>query len=360
MIVYGTRPERLKLQSVIEALKLPDGALRVVFTGQHRELADPYPASPFFEHLSAPDPEAPLNVKLAAMIAALDHALKRHTPQLVLVQGDTSSALAGALSAFHRGVEVAHLEAGLRTPSIRSPFPEEANRRLITTLSSWHYAPTEAAASNLRREGVQGDRVLVVGNTSVDRLRAQLERLGEEAPRRDDATIRVLMTLHRRELLPHLDALLQGMAALLERHPEVEVRWPRHPHPRIIEAAEARLGAHPGVVLTGALPHDECVSALCQSDLVWTDSGGLQEEAVTLGIPTVVLRGHTDRPEGLAEGRITLSGEGVEAMLSAMERSLLSAPKRFEPCELYGRGEAGRLVAEHLTLLLEASSRSAP
>ncbi len=361
-VVFGTRPEAIKLRSVIDALAKLDvtcDAVHVVCTSQHTDLLDDLArnSGQGFVYRALPSPMAhdqPLNILLAKMLTALDADFATHNPSLVIVQGDTSSALAGALAATHRQIPVAHIEAGLRTPSLHSPFPEEANRRLISTLAAHHFAPTEQARQNLLDEGVPPEAIQVTGNTSIDRLLAlpdtPLEEIFPEIA--SDSRKRVLMTLHRRENLSQLEAFLAGLAKVLEAYPNIHVIWPCHPNPTIQKLARTHLGDVSAVTLLPALPHAHCVALLKHSAMVWTDSGGLQEEAITFGVPTLVLREYTDRPEGMTHNRARLSGASPEEMLRAIEQMLTRPPESPGACEIYGRGDAGAQIAKALAFFM--------
>lgn len=360
-MVFGTRPEWLKLEPLIQALHAspahPGWQLEVIFTGQHPDLlqhtlaTSPLPIAHRLEGIMIP--EQPLNALVARIMLGLDPIFAAASPRsLVLVQGDTSSALAGAFAAFQRGLEVAHVEAGLRTSSLHSPFPEEANRRLITQLSQWHYAPTEHTRENLLRVGVPEAQILVTGNTSIDRLRA-LDALEEISVTQEERPT-LFMSLHRRENLERLEPLLEGMAALLAEHADWRVFWPLHPNTRIVRAARKWLRHLPNMTLLEPLSHAECVARVRRADLVITDSGGIQEEAITLGTPLLVWRDQTDRPEGMSQGRAVLSGGEVSQMLDSARQMMREIPERFQECSIYGDGHAGARIAAHVRALMEA------
>lgn len=299
-----------------------------------------------------------LNLLLARMIAGIDQHLDALSPSLCVVQGDTSSALAGALASFHRQIPVAHIEAGLRTPSLLEPFPEEANRRLISRLATLHFAPTQDAADNLRREGI-GEQVFVTGNPGVDALLApdvsSLQRDSSlDAALRSDRPI-VLLTLHRRENLDNLHAILLQLLELSARFPHLLFVWPRHPNPTILEATDVVLSSHPDhFLLTPPLPHAHFLELLARSSLVLTDSGGLQEEAITLGKPLAILRKHSDRPEGLARPGVLLlephAHEPIFTPLHPLLENLEDTTKTLshDPSSIYGDGRAGERIASLL------------
>lgn len=361
LFVFGTRPEYIKLHGVFTALahtSMNPAHIHLLCTSQHPDLLDATAllAHDFPVHV-LPSPMAhqqPLNVLLSKMLAALDPFMAALTPELTIVQGDTTSTLAGALAAFQRGCPVAHIEAGLRTPDLRSPFPEEANRRLISTLATHHYAPTQAARHNLRAQGIQDDIIHVTGNTSIDRLYTLTSMLEHEGatsqklvPRAESGEL-VFMTLHRRENIARLPELLTGIAALIRARPELHVVWPRHPHPDIMRLSADLLGALPNVTLLPAVSHLECVALMSASKLVITDSGGLQEEATTLGVPVVVVRAHTDRPEAIAQGFARLAAGTIAHTCHVLAHALDEPFMVDGPCALYGDGRAGERIVSHV------------
>jgi UDP-N-acetylglucosamine 2-epimerase (non-hydrolysing) len=239
-----------------------------------------------------------------------------------MVQGDTTSAFVGALAAFYQRIPVAHLEAGLRTDDLFEPFPEEANRRLITPLASLHFAPTELAARRLRREGVPAQRVLVTGNTVIDALL----KVRSTLPQSPDSPMRrrvILLTMHRRESFGRpFENICQAILDLVERNPLVEVHFPVHASPFVREPVERLLSGHPRIILSEPLEYGELVRLMEASYLVMTDSGGLQEEAPALGKPVLVLRDKTERPEAIRAGTACLVGSRRQRILNTAERLL--------------------------------------
>lgn len=299
LAVAGTRPEAVKLAPVLSALRRDRAfSTRFLATGQHRRL---------FEGALAAfrlRPDADLRLMrpgqspaefLSLALAALDAELARRPADLVLVQGDTASAAAGALAAFHRRVPVAHVEAGLRSGDLAAPYPEELNRVAIDKVASIHLAPTQMAKRTLLKEGKPAAGVYVTGNTVVDAL----TRIAPKARR--TARRSAVLTLHRRESHgPILHGLLKAVIAASRRIPDVEWLCPVHPNPAVKEAY-ASLPKTPNFHLTAPLPYLDFVRALSQADFIVTDSGGIQEEAPTLGLRYVVLRKVTERPEGLGK-----------------------------------------------------------
>ncbi|TQM80786.1 UDP-N-acetylglucosamine 2-epimerase [Saccharothrix saharensis] len=322
VLLAGTRPEAVKIAPV--ALALGDHpVLRpvIVHSGQHNGMVEQALRSfGLHAHVEldvarATGGQAEL---LARLVAGFDRLLSRRDPAVVLVQGDTTTALAGALAAFWRGIPVAHLEAGLRTGDLAGPFPEEGTRQMIARIATLHLAPTDDAAAALIREGMADRRIVVTGNTVVDAVQrvaaadlpardpelARLERVLDERSHR-----LVLVTVHRRESWgAPLARVLHAVRSIADRHPDVRVLLPVHPNPRVRAAARNLLGGHDRIVVTEPLDYSDLVRALRRSALVLTDSGGIQEEAPTFGVPVLVLRDTTERVSAVDEGCAWLVG----------------------------------------------------
>jgi UDP-N-acetylglucosamine 2-epimerase (non-hydrolysing) len=350
LTVLGTRPDAIKLAPVVAAIRRhpSDLACVLVATGQHRELLDQV----LREFALAPDVDLGLmreDQQPAAVVGralpALDEVIDRVRPDLVLVQGDTATALAGALAAFYRRVAVGHVEAGLRTPSPALPFPEELHRRLIGRIAALHFAPTEGARGALEREGVDPRAIFVTGNTVIDALRSVVGDRGGAAPER-----LLLVTLHRRESWgAPLAAACRAVRRLLERRADLYAVIPVHPNPRVRATVESVLAGFPRVRVAPPPPYREFVSLLARAAVVLTDSGGIQEEAAALGVPVLVARDVTERVEGVRAGAAWVVGLDPEVIERALER-LLDDPASFAPDatarDLYGDGRAAdRVVA---------------
>jgi UDP-N-acetylglucosamine 2-epimerase (non-hydrolysing) len=321
LVVVGTRPEAVKLAPVVHALRRSSSLrCRVLATAQHRELLDRTLA--FFGIVADVDldlmrPGQGLADLTARALAALDPVLAAEAPDLVLAQGDTTTVLATALAAFYRRLPFAHVEAGLRTGDLAQPFPEEANRVLVARLARLHFAPTERAAANLHREGIDAAAVHVVGNTAVDAVLWTAARVDARAFAPADGRRLVLVTAHRRESLGEpLVELCRAIAALADRG-DVEVLFPVHPNPRVRATVHGVLAARRHVRLCDPLGYPEMVAAMQASTLILTDSGGVQEEAPSLGRPVLVLRNVTERPEGVAAGAARLVGTSRDAIVAA-------------------------------------------
>jgi UDP-N-acetylglucosamine 2-epimerase (non-hydrolysing) len=348
---------------VVRALSSTNGLIRsrVCVTAQHRGLLDQVLS--LFEIKADHDLQAMVHGQTSSLVASrvlsrLEPVLEEEHPDWVLVQGDTTTTLAAALAASYAGIKVAHIEAGLRSFDRNQPFPEETNRRLVTTLAELHFAPTLGAKANLLREGVPPDRVLVIGNTGIDALHWTVSRLScEPAPFRDpwgEVASRskvILATAHRQENLGRgFEEICRALHAIArEFKDEVCVVVPLHPRPAVRRTAHALLGGCANVRLIEPLDHLNLVRLLLRSHLVITDSGGLQEEAPSLGKPVLVLRNVTERPEGVEEGTAVLVGTRRERILAEATLLLRSGEaygRMAHRSEVYGDGRAaGRIVA---------------
>jgi UDP-N-acetylglucosamine 2-epimerase (non-hydrolysing) len=333
-IVLGTRPEAIKLAPVIRAFQQAgDLRTRVVLTGQHREMVSQ--VMDLFglraDHdLALMAPQQTLTHVTCAALQGLREDFQSHRPDLVLVQGDTTTAFSSALAAFYEQIPVGHVEAGLRTDNLFDPFPEEANRRLISQLALLHFAPTERSAANLRASGVVGE-IFTTGNTVIDALLLMAESAPSfEVPGLDWNQRRVLLaTVHRRENWgERLEQIGRGFLALLDRFPDTALLLPLHRNPTVREPLQALLGNHPRAFLTDPLDYNHLVAAMRGCTLLLTDSGGLQEEAPALGKPVLVLRRTTERPEAVEAGTARLVGTESEAIVAEGSR-LLSDPQAY-------------------------------
>jgi UDP-N-acetylglucosamine 2-epimerase (non-hydrolysing) len=307
-------------------------------------------------------PGQSLNDLVSAAIALLDECFTEKRPDMVVVQGDTTSAMCAGLVAFHRRIAVAHVEAGLRSGDRRQPFPEESNRKMIAAVSDLHFAPTENSAANLLREGVPAKDILVTGNTGIDALLAALGHTetmaAEHAEAGDSAYARsVLITLHRRETyLPAsggsnqqtpLWGILEGLAKVAHRWPDTEFVYPVHPNPSVRGPARILLSRIPNVRLLEPQPYLDFVRLMDRACLIVTDSGGVQEEAPSLGVPVLVVRNTTERPEGLACGSNVLVGTEADALAAALERGLAQPWTKPRPIPLrnpFGDGNASERI----------------
>lgn len=333
-IVLGTRPEAIKLAPVILAFRhCSSTETRVVLTGQHREMVAQVMILFGLEadrDLAIMTPRQTLTQVTCAVLQGLREEFQAQPPDLVLVQGDTTTAFAAGLAAFYEQVPVGHVEAGLRTGNLLDPFPEEANRRLLSQISQLHFAPTPRAADNLRHSGVVGT-IHTTGNTVIDALLL----VARQAPSCDVegldwARYRVLLaTVHRRENWGEpLQSIGAGFLRVLERHPDTALLLPLHRNPVVREPLKALLGSHPRAFLCEPLDYDRLVAAIRGCTLLLTDSGGLQEEAPALGKPVLVLRQTTERPEAVEAGTAKLVGTQSDRIATETEH-LLDEPEAY-------------------------------
>ena len=330
-VVVGTRPEAIKMAPVIAELQQHRPFLEplLVATTQHREMLtqalDVFGLVPDVD-LGLMQTGQNLGVFTARAMAALTECFLTHRPSFLLVQGDTSTVTAAALAAFYQGIPVGHVEAGLRSFDLSSPFPEEVNRRVATCTASVHFAPTNQSRDHLISEGIPEEDIVVTGNTVVDALR-MIPRL----PTFSTAALNavpwerrriVLVTVHRRESLgAPLDGLCDAFLQLADRHPDVQLVFPVHLNPRVRDVVHARLGGHPRITLLEPLAYPELLEVMRRSTLILSDSGGIQEEAPSLRKPILILRDCTERPEVIEAGFGELVG--TEASHVVARASLL-------------------------------------
>lgn len=329
LCALGTRPEAIKLAPIIRAVRADPGLrARVLLTAQHRELLDQTLASFGLAadvDLDLMRPDQSLAQFTSRALEAVDQVLALERPDIVLVQGDTTTVLAVALAAFYRGIAVGHVEAGLRSFDLANPFPEEANRRLTGQLASLHFAPTRRAEGNLMREGIPPERIHLTGNTVVDALHWMLERPdlpGTPAAWRQlssQGTCRVLVTLHRRESWgAALAAICRALRRAVDSCEQLHLLYPVHPQPRVRETVASLLAGHARIALVEPLDYAENVVAMRDATFVVTDSGGIQEEAPVLGKPVLVVREVTERPEAVEAGVAWLVGTGEDTVYAAV------------------------------------------
>jgi UDP-N-acetylglucosamine 2-epimerase (non-hydrolysing) len=366
-LIGGTRPEAVKLAPVALAIRAA-GLLEpvLVASGQHPTMVNQALAA--FELT----PDVTLQVDrdsgsqaelLTEMIRRLDELFAERQPAAVIVQGDTTTSLAGALAAFWRRIPVVHLEAGLRSGDLESPFPEEANRRLVAQVAALHLAPTPLAAMNLLDEGINTGDVLITGNTVVD---ATLAIAGRKLPFSDAAVAAaraaagdrrlVLVTAHRRESWgAPLDRILSAVRTLVQRYDDIDVVLPTHPNPAVRAQVEAVLGGVPRVTITDPLPYPDLSRLLSEAYLVLTDSGGIQEEAPSFGVPALVLRDVTERVESLHAGCARLVGADEDLIVKEAALLLDDRARRNAMTaggNPYGDGLAARRTAQATAALL--------
>lgn len=363
-VVFGTRPEAIKLFPLVHALRAHPGFdCRVVVTAQHREMLDQVLA------FAGIVPDIDLNLMTAGqsldgltarLLNALGPVFDAERPDRVIVQGDTATAMVAALAAYYRKVPVAHVEAGLRSHDIHHPWPEEVNRKIVASIADLHFAPTQTAADALLAENVPPSRVQVTGNTVIDALHLARARIAAD-PRHtaglEDVTRRfadkriLLVTTHRRENFGGgMESIARAIVRIAERD-DIAVIFPVHPNPQVRGVMAAMLGYHPRVALIDPLDYPQFVRLLDLCYLVLTDSGGVQEEAPGLGKPVLVLRETTERPEGVAAGTARLIGSDEDRIVAEVVR-LLDDPAAHAAMARahnpFGDGHASARIVETL------------
>ena len=359
LVIFGTRPEAIKLAPVIEALAGSRTLVaRVCVTGQHRQMLDQvleaFDVQPHHD-LNLMLPGQTLFQSTSRILAGLEGVLKAEQPSIVIVQGDTTTTFCGALAGFYLHVPVAHVEAGLRTGDMRQPFPEEMNRVLASHLVQLHFAATEAAAENLRREGVAPDSIHVTGNTGIDAVLYVRDGLaegklhGREWPELDPSKKLIVVTAHRRESFGEgFERICRALAEVADR-PDVQVIYPVHPNPNVQDPVQRLLAGHPHVRLIEPLSYVPFVDLMRRAYLLITDSGGIQEEGPSLGKPILVMREKTERPEAVLAGTVKLVGTDQrrivnEAGLLLDNRSAYDAMARVH--NPYGDGCASARISD--------------
>jgi len=369
-IVMGTRPEAIKLAPVAAELRRrPERwEVSVIATAQHRELLDTVLALFGIEperDLDIMRPNQDLFAVTERALAGLGRAFEELEPDLVLVQGDTSSVFAGALAAFYRQIPVGHVEAGLRTWQRYSPFPEEMNRSMTSQLTSHHFAPTPQAAWNLRHDGVDEADILVTGNTVIDALLDVAGREDSPLPAgvREDRPL-VLVTAHRRESFgAPMERAFGALAELARRHPDSQIVYPVHPNPRVREAADKNLREAENILLLDPLDYGPFVALMKRARLILTDSGGIQEEAPSLGVPVLVMREVTERPEAVKAGSVKLVGTDPGRILGEAGRLLEDEAYHAEMAGAinpYGDGRASERIEALLAHAFWQAKRPEP
>jgi UDP-N-acetylglucosamine 2-epimerase (non-hydrolysing) len=377
LIVLGTRPEAIKLAPVVLAARARgDVAVTVCNTGQHADLCHAALAAfaivPDLD-LRIMKPRQGLTEISVAVLAALEPLLAPPGPDWLVVQGDTTTAFAAALAGFYARVPVAHVEAGLRTGNRDAPWPEEMNRRLIAPLASLHFAPLAANAANLRREGIPDEDIHVTGNTGIDAVKGLVRRLDQDAGLRDgaDAALAaagigpaplVLITAHRRENIgAGFRAVCRAIAELARRFPDRAFVYPVHPNPAVRDTVEEMLGAGaaPNVRLIEPLDYVPFARLMARAELILTDSGGIQEEAPSIGKRVIVLRETTERPEALATGFVRLAGTDAERIVAQASDALTGRwQPPAQPTDVFGDGHAADRIVDLLSQALGRRSRA--
>ena len=373
MVIYGTRPEAIKLAPVIRAISSSARLSPIVtVTGQHRAIVDQVNAmfgvDPDHD-LNTIRPKQSLDGLTARVLQRLTPTLRRERPDAVVVQGDTTSAFAAALAAFYEHIPVVHVEAGLRTGDIYSPFPEEANRRLTAQITSLHLAPTPVSANNLLRDGIAAHKILVTGNTVIDALLWTVEQpapYGNQELEAIDATGKpmLLVTTHRRESWGRpMRRVAHAVARLAREHPGLAIVLPAHPNPVVRKALLPALDGCGNVHVVEPLGYGPFARLMRRSTIVLTDSGGVQEEAPSLGKPVLVMRDTTERPEAVSAGTARLVGTDPARVYAETKKLLTSghAYRRMaNAINPYGDGHAARRAIGAREHMFGLRSRPAP
>jgi UDP-N-acetylglucosamine 2-epimerase (non-hydrolysing) len=357
LVVIGTRPEAIKLAPLIHTLRGdPFFKVTTCVTSQHKDLLAPmltfFGIKPAFD-LQVMSPGQTLGDVTIKVLAGIADILKRDVYDLIVVQGDTTTAFAAGLAAFYAHVPIAHVEAGLRSGNLEQPFPEEANRCLVDVLAAYFFPPTQQAKANLLKEGRDTTRIFVTGNTGIDALLLARDLLRRESARLpvelgEDARL-LLVTAHRRESFgAGMERICQALLELSTMHAQLHVLFPVHPNPNVTEVVHRRLGGRDRIHLTAPLEYPEFVQALLAADVILSDSGGVQEEAPALGKRVLVLRETTERPEGIMTGAAELVGTDRERIVSRVTAALSALGKERPVVNPYGDGRASQRIAEVL------------
>lgn len=361
MTIFGTRPEAIKMAPVVKALEAADDMESIVtVTAQHREMLDQV------LHLFSITPDYDLNIMSQGQtlydvtckaLLGLQGVLKEAKPDVVLVHGDTTTTFVGALAAFYEGIPVAHVEAGLRTGNIYSPFPEEMNRKLTGAIGTYHFAPTSTSESNLLKENINPDHLYVTGNTVIDALQTTVQTdytFKEELLNQIDYINNkvILVTTHRRENLGDpMRNVYEAIRDIINEQADVEVIFPMHRNPKVRSIVQEVLGDMPRVHLIEPLEYEPFANLMARTYLIMTDSGGIQEEAPSLGKPVLVLRDTTERPEAVEAGTVKLVGTDKESVyrtateLLVNETAYLAMSNAVNP---YGDGLASDRIVQAL------------
>ncbi|MEG3086693.1 non-hydrolyzing UDP-N-acetylglucosamine 2-epimerase [Sphingomonas sp. PB4P5] len=362
LVIFGTRPEAIKLFPVVAALKVTPGLdVRTCVTAQHRGLLDQVLSiaglTPDID-LDIMEPGQSLDRLTARLLTALGEVMDAEKPDRVIVQGDTATAMVGALTAYYRKIPVSHVEAGLRSGNIYQPWPEEVNRRIVAPIADQHFAPTDTAAAALIRENIDPTTIHVTGNTVIDALYATQAKLAADpslAANLDDIAARfagkriILVTTHRRENFGDGMANIACAIQHIADRPGTAILFPCHPNPNVVSVMDELLGDRPNVARIEPLDYPHFVRALGMCEIALTDSGGVQEEAPALGKPVLVLRETTERPEGVEAGTAKLIGTDADRIVSEIstlldDKAAYSAMARAH--NPFGDGHASTRIAK--------------
>src|ERR1043166_5746203 len=357
LCIVGTRPEVIKMAPVIRALREQQAlGVSVLCSGQHRDLLAPlldwFGIAPDAD-LEVMTDNQTLGMLTSRLLAALEQCLAAERPRLVIAQGDTTTVMCAALACFYPAIPFAHVEAGLRTFNLHYPFPEEFNRVAVGRVAQLHFCPTRRAADNVLREGAAADSVHLTGNTVIDALQVTVAKLGPPSAQTGQ---HVLLTAHRRENFgAPLENIFRAVLELCRQFPDMMVTYPVHPNRNVREPAYRLLGNHPQVRLVAPLNYPDLVAAMRISRFILTDSGGIQEEAPALGVPVLVLRNETERPEAVEAGVAKLVGSATHVIVGEWRRLMLE-PEHYRRMSAggspYGDGAAAARICAAVTQVL--------
>ncbi len=366
LTVFGTRPEAIKMAPLVHALAADDRfEAKCCVTAQHREMLDQvlelFEITPDYD-LNLMKAGQTLNDVTARIVQELKPVLQEFQPDVVLVHGDTATTFAASLAAYYEQIEVGHVEAGLRTGNIYSPWPEEANRRLTGVLTKYHFAPTETSKENLLRENFTPEDIFVTGNTVIDALLMVKDKIESDSdlsatlaaqfPFLDDNKELILVTGHRRESFGGgFERICEALAQTARQHPNVQILYPMHLNPNVREPVNRILGDVENVLLIEPQQYLPFIYLMSRSHIILTDSGGIQEEAPSLGKPVLVMRDTTERPEAVAAGTVKLVGTDVEKITASLD-SLLNDEEAYKEMSFahnpYGDGKACQRILDAL------------
>ncbi|MCY0905482.1 non-hydrolyzing UDP-N-acetylglucosamine 2-epimerase [Arthrobacter sp. H14-L1] len=370
MPIYGTRPEAIKMAPIIKAIQAsPDFDCVVTVTGQHREMLDQvnelFGIAPDHD-LNIIAPRQTLNSIMAKTVTGLDALFEAGAPDAVIVQGDTTTSTAAAIAAFYRGIPVVHVEAGLRSGDLFSPFPEEGNRKISSHISSLHLASTSVSKANLLRENINPEDIVLTGNTVIDAL---LETVDKNVPFQDRALQDLaetgkeilLVTTHRRENQGNtMDGIGRALARIADAYPDLTIVLPVHKNPAVREAVLPAITGKPNVIITEPLGYGAFTRLLSLAHIVLTDSRGVQEQAPSLGKPVLVMRNNTERPEAVSAGTVKLIGTDESVIVTEVATLLDDAAAYSAMANAvnpYGDGHAAARCLAAIAQLLNVGSR---
>lgn len=367
LTVFGTRPEAIKMAPLVHALNADDRfESKCCVTAQHREMLDQvldlFEITPDYD-LNLMKAGQMLNEVTARILLELKPVLNEFKPDVVLVHGDTATTFAASLAAYYEQIAVGHVEAGLRTGNIYSPWPEEANRKLTSALAQYHFAPTETSKQNLLQENYSPEHIAVTGNTVIDALLLVKEKIDTDTQLREELEVQfpyldnskklILVTGHRRESFGGgFERICQALAETAQNHPDVQILYPMHLNPNVREPVNRILSHVDNVILIEPQQYLPFIYLMNRSDIILTDSGGIQEEAPSLGKPVLVMRDTTERPEAVAAGTVKLVGTSVDVIVSNLN-TLLTDKEAYKAMSVahnpYGDGKACQRILDSLS-----------